>query len=146
MDRVPEFWDWLIHHGNKGNIKIPQEIYEELKNGSDELASWIRKDHVSSALRFNEDVSISHVRQVTSEGYASDLTDDELERPGYDPFLIAYALVDTKNRTIVTTEISKPKRKRGNRHIPDVCKHLGITCSNTFELTTLLNFSTAWNR
>ncbi len=29
IERVPEFWDWLIFHGQRGNIKIPIEIYRE---------------------------------------------------------------------------------------------------------------------
>lgn len=33
LGRVDEFWEWLIHHGEQGNIKIPIEIYEELKAG-----------------------------------------------------------------------------------------------------------------
>lgn len=33
IDRFPEFWDWLAHQGNQGNLKIPVEIYEEIKEG-----------------------------------------------------------------------------------------------------------------
>ncbi|MEJ1354792.1 MAG: DUF4411 family protein, partial [Candidatus Sedimenticola sp. (ex Thyasira tokunagai)] len=28
IDRVPEFWDWLVHQGETGNIKVPVEIYQ----------------------------------------------------------------------------------------------------------------------
>ncbi len=28
IDRVPEFWNWLVFHEKQGNIKIPVEVYE----------------------------------------------------------------------------------------------------------------------
>ena len=146
MERVPEYWDWLVHMGTNDNIKIVQEIYEELKDGDDDLAAWTKQDEVESALRMEEFVDVTLVREATNSGYASDLRDDELEKLGRDPFLIAYALADHGNRSIVTTEVSKPKRNRGNRHIPDVCTDLSVPCINPFELTTELDFRTDWNQ
>ena len=145
LERVPEFWTWLVHMGETNNVKIVEEVYEEIKDGTDDLAVWANQDDNEAALLFNEPVDIAQVRIVTSTGYAADLTDDELERIGRDPFLIAYALSDIGNRTIVTTEVSKPRRVRANRHIPDVCTGFGVPCCNTFDLTTILNFTTGWN-
>ena len=116
-----------------------------MKDGSDDLAEWLKDDQVESALRLDEEVDIGLVQKVTDEGYAPDLRDDEVEKLGRDPFLIAYALVDPTNRTVVTAEVSKPSRTRGNRHIPDVCGDLRVPCCNTFELTTALDFRTDWN-
>ena len=30
IERVPEFWEWLIEMGQLGHVKVPQEIYEEI--------------------------------------------------------------------------------------------------------------------
>ena len=30
IERVPEFWDWLVEMGELGRVKIPLEIYEEI--------------------------------------------------------------------------------------------------------------------
>ena len=30
MERVPEFWEWLVHKGAEGQVKIIQEVYEEI--------------------------------------------------------------------------------------------------------------------
>ena len=30
IERVPEFWDWLIEKGELGHVKVPVEIYEEI--------------------------------------------------------------------------------------------------------------------
>ena len=84
------------------------------------------------------------VARVIDEGYAADLTDDEVEKIGRDPFIIAYALSDPGEMCVVTTEVSRPTRQRANRHLPDVCADFGIDCCNTFEFVRRLNFSTSW--
>ena len=144
IDRVPEFWEWLIFMGSEYSIKIPLEVFEEFSGGKDNLAIWANQAEVENALLLDESVNIAIVRDVISNGYASDLTDDELETVGRDPFLIAYALADHGNRTVVTIEFSKPTRKRAKRHIPDVCNYYGVPCCNTFEMTTILDFKTGW--
>jgi hypothetical protein len=146
MNRIPEFWEWLLHMGDSGNVKIPLEIYEELRDGTDVLTDWVKVDDHKIALCLNEEVDPELVSRVINEGYAPDLTDEEVEETGRDPFLIAYALADTQNRCLVTTEVSKPKRKRGNRHIPDVCRDLQIPWCNSFELYQALNFTTSWRK
>lgn len=145
IDRVPEFWDWLSHVGSQDKVKIPLEIFEEIKDGSDVLSVWIKEDDNKGALLFPEEAEAALVSRVTDEGYAPDLTDDEVEKIGRDPFLIAYALVAPDERCVVTTEVSKPRRRRANRHLPDVCQTMGITCFNSFDFLKALNFSTSWN-
>ena len=145
IDRVPEFWEWLIFQGDEGKIKVPIEIFEEILAGSDELVYWIKDDLTKNALLLNEDVSPSNVAKVVSEGYASDLTDVEIEKLGRDPFLLAYGLVDKNHRVIVTTEASKSSKLRANKHIPDVARFFNIRSVNTFQLTRELDFRTNWN-
>lgn len=144
IDRVPEFWEWLMHKGQAEAVKIPIEIYEEIRDGNDELAVWAKDDAVESALLLDEAADPALVSEITEQGYAPDLADDEIVKVGRDPFLLSYALADLANRTIVTTEVSKPARQRGNRHIPDVCNTFSIRCRNTFEFVRELNFSTNW--
>ena len=108
VDAVPEFWDWLVHMGNADQIKMPVETFEEVKDGSkdadrDLLFAWIQDDANKAAILFDEDVQPALVQRVTKQ-YAPDLTDDELEAIGRDPFLIAYALADLANRCVVITE------------------------------------------
>lgn len=145
LERVPEFWEWLENAGGNGHAKIPLEVYEEIRAGKDELANWAKQEQISTALLFQEEADVSLVPYATDQGYASDLTDDEVVKIGRDPFLIAYALKNKKSRCVVTTEVSKPRRRRANRHLPDVCRDLGVACCNTFEFVRALNFSTRWN-
>ena len=144
-DRFPEFWDWLLYLAEREQVKIPPEMYEEVLGGrTDNLTSWVK--HNKEVLLLDEQVDELLVAHVTEKGYAPDLDDQELVRLGQDPFLIAHACRDPSHRKVVTTEVSKPKRIRANRHIPDVCGDLGVHCCNTFELIVALNFTTGWSR
>ncbi len=140
IDRVPEFWDWLIAMGESGRVKVPLEIYEEVTDGNDAVAVWLRDN--KDALSLNEDVREALVTLVTEEGYAADLSDDEIEKIGRDPFLIAYALAVPDQRCVVSNESSRPSRIRANRHVPDVCADFNIPCRNTFALIRELDFHT----
>ena len=92
----------------------------------------------------DEEAVVELVTRVTEQGYASDLTDDQVLKIGRDPFLVAYALVDVENRSVVTTEHSSPKRRRANRKLPDVCDDFSVQCINTFALIQELDFRTGW--
>ena len=142
IDRVPEFWDWILGLASAGTLKVPREVYEEVSAGNDELAEWINREEVREVLLLDESASPAAVRMAVEQGYAPDLTDDEIESLGRDPFLIAYAIVSVGNRTVVTTERSRPSRSRANRHIPDVCDTLGVPKMDTFRLIRELNFQT----
>jgi len=146
IDGVPEYWEWLRHMAERGNVKMPIEIYEEIKDGPTEkdlLFEWLSEETWKRVLVLDAAVSPALVQRVVAEGYAPDLSDDEVEQIGRDPFLIAHALAST-NRCIVTVENSSPKKQRANRKIPDVCKALGVGCCDPFSFTRKLGFSTGW--
>ena len=142
ISRFPEFWDWLVHVGEAGEIKVPVEILEEITEGS-EIGRWLSEADNYSVLRLDEDVDPALVQAVI-EKYATDLNDAEVIEIGRDPFLIAYAMARPDDRIVVTVEASKPSAKRANRRIPDVCKDLGVRWCNSFEMMTALNFTTGW--
>jgi len=145
LARVPEFWDWLLDRATRDQIKIPVEMYEEVLAGyMDDLTRWLRENR--DTLLLDESVHETLVAIVTAIGYAPDLTDEEVERVGRDPFLIAYAFANPAPRTVVTTEHSKPRKRRANRHIPDVCDDLDVLHCNTYELIKALDFTTGWRR
>lgn len=145
LERVPEFWDWLLYVGKKGQIKIPIEIYEEIRDGKkDSLSKWARRLTTKSALLLDEEVRMELVQRATTQGYAPDLTDVQMQGLGRDPFLVAYALVMPSERIVVTTEVSKPTKQGHNRRLPDVCRDFGIVTCTTFDLIKELDFHTGW--
>jgi hypothetical protein len=146
IDQIPEFWAWLQHQGRLGNVKLPVEILEEILAGrknDDPLLDWMKDKDNQDALKLNESVNASLVQVVVSKGYAPDLTDDEIEGIGRDPFLIAYGMADS-DRCVVTTEVSSPSKKRQNRKLPDVCNCFSVACCNPFQVNRALGFHTAW--
>lgn len=141
--RVNQYWDWLAFQAERGNAKIPVEIYEEITAGKDQLAAWAKEN--KEALVFEEEVDIGLVQHVTTRGYAPDLTDIELEVIGRDPFLIAYALADIDNRVVVTGEV-RSNKQRQNRPIPSVCDQIGVKSCDQWQFGRDLDFRTDWKR
>ena len=123
---------------------MPLEMVEEIREGTDDLAAWLaERDHLQ-ALCLDEEADVGLVRRVIDEGYAPDLTDQEVEIIGRDPFLISYALVAPTDRYVVTNEISKPGKQRANRKVPDVCNQMRVRWMDSFGLIRALDFSTSW--
>ena len=146
IDQVPEFWEWLHYQGMAGNIKLPLEIMEEILAGTkddDPLLVWIKDAENKKALLLDETVNGDLVNAIVESGYAEDLTDDQIEEIGRDPFLIAYA-ISGGERCVVTTEVSAPSKKRQNRRIPDVCNDLGVKWCSPFKVNRELGFKTGW--
>ena len=155
IDQVPEYWGWLVDQAGRSSIKMPIEIIEEVKAGHKEevkngktqkelLYDWIEKH--DQEILLDEQVDSSLVRRVVAEGYANNLTDEQVDSLGRDPFLIAYAMADSEQRCVVTTEVSKPSRTRHNRKIPDVCKSLDVQCKSPFFVNRKLGFHTGWRQ
>jgi Domain of unknown function (DUF4411) len=101
------------------------------------VVSW---PEVKAALLFDEAVDAVLMRRAV-DADAPDLTDDELDVIGRDPFLIAYALAAPANRCVVATEVSRPTATRKNRRVPDVCRDLGAQSYGPFQLNKDLGFS-----
>ena len=111
----------------------------------DLLFAWLHDEQTKHALLLADAVDPRLVQKVLAEGYATDLTDDEVDQIGRDPFLIAHALAEN-GRCVVTVETSQPKKIRQNRKIPDVCKSFGQACCNPFAFNKNLGFRTQWKQ
>ena len=151
FDAVPEYWDWLLHQAEQGIVKLPLEMYEEIvppnaKKHPDDLAQWLSTSEIKSAIVFDEQVDAAIVGEVLGTGYGTDLTDSDVVSIGGDPFLIAYARVAPAERTVITVEVSAPKKQRQNRKVPDVCKSFGVTWHDPHWRNKELEFSTNWNK
>jgi hypothetical protein len=128
--------------GATNKIKIPLEQFEEIIAGAknDALVSWLSQKDVKQSLLLKEEADPAAVAQIISAGYAPDLTEVEVLKVGKDPFLIAYALTDIDNRTVVSFETSAPSKQRANRKVPDVCSTFRIRCIKMFDLIEELDF------
>jgi len=147
IDMIPEFWEWIRHKATEGLIKMPIETFEEVRGGKKDLLTiWMHEKETLDHLMLKEEVDGAALNSVLSTGYATDLTDTEIEQVGRDPFLVAYGMNTRHSRSIVSEEISKPSKQRANRKVPDVCSSVGVECCNTFSMLRNLGFKTGWNR
>ena len=144
IDRVPQFWNWLLVVADAGQVKMPFEIHNEIAISKGLLRDWICETDTKRKLILDEEVSPSLLNRVLSVGYAPDLNDSELEMIGQDPFLVSYALADSE-RVVVTKEVSKPSKCRANRKVPDVCNSVNVPWMKDFEFFRALNFNTTGN-
>lgn len=142
MNRVPEFWRWLLFHADAGSVKIPAEIYAEVESGNDDLAAWIKAADHKTVLRLNEDADLAKVQSVLSL-YGDPLTEADLIKIGQDPFLIA-AAVGYPQRCVVTGEVSSPAKQGSNRKVPNVCDDSGVAWLSPIAFINVLNFTTDW--
>lgn len=155
IDRIPQFWEWLIEEAEQGRIKMPFEMLDEIKAGQvrkdinldeDELIRWLRRNNHERTLRYDASAERELVNRVFAEGYNLPVpSTDELRKIRKDPLLIAYAFA-TPEVCIVTLESKQENAtdmmKRHKRSIPFVCRKLGIRSINTFELIRELDFRT----
>lgn len=134
FDLVPAFWTWLENRAAEGELASTELVYQELKDGGDELATWIvdRRDlvfHLSSASsRVAEHVASLHA-WARSQGYRDHAIEDFMSCA--DPFLVGVAA--ESGAIIVTLERpAGPSRRKVK--IPDACTHLGVRYEDTFEM------------
>jgi hypothetical protein len=150
LDRVPQFWDWLIHHATAGTVKMPLEIFEEVAGGGaartgDLLLPHLRQAPIKRSLILDEEPHPDLVTAVLTNAYGGPVpTEVDLEEMGQDPFLVAYALVDPRQRCVVTCEVSKPGKIGPRRKVPDACTDNGIRSITPFEFFRELNFAVDW--
>jgi hypothetical protein len=134
IDRIPQFWTWLLALGESGRVKMPYEIHKEIADSTGgDLKDWVTTAEAIKKIRLD-----ARINQANS-----DLNDSELEEIGQDPFLVGYALPYGSAVTVVTREVSKPSKKRQNRKVPDVCQQFGVRCINDFQMYRELNFRIA---
>jgi len=143
LDRIPQFWDWLIEKGDDGVVKIPIEIHAEIAAGNDRLADWISENDIKAALLLDEAPDPALVQQALNSGYQAqhpDFNDGELLKIGRDAFLVAYGLADA-SRVIVTREVSKRTKRLGSSKLPDACDDCGVNWTSDYEMYRLLDFN-----
>lgn len=138
IERVPQFWDWLMVQAIAGTVKTPLEILDEV-HATGDFGKWMGQKEVREALALNEEVDPKIFNNVLNSAYASDLNDTELEEIGRDPFLLAYALMG-KERTVVTKETSRPSKLRDRRKVPDACGIMKVRWITDFAFYRELDF------
>ncbi|MBI2861166.1 MAG: DUF4411 family protein [Chloroflexi bacterium] len=119
------FWSFLEDMGTRGQIRVPETVFDEIERGDDSLNDWLssRRDiflvSTVDALPYLHSV-------LDAYGKMTDVELEELDGKA-DPYLVAHALV--LGATVVTNETSRPRViKPANKKIPDICSYLSVAC------------------
>lgn len=144
LSRVPEYWEWLRYHAECGNVKVPQEILDEVGRGKDELSKWVKERECRDALLLKESADPATLQHVLDNSYGKHLNEVELVKIGRDPFLVAYAF-GRSERCVVTQEVSQSGRQRSNTKLPDACNKVGVNWISAAQFLDVLDFRTNWN-
>lgn len=138
LDIATSFWKRVEQLANDGKIISIDKVKEELYNKNDALELWC-KDHLPNDFFKNSDNVINEYGDVMawanskSTHYSTNALKEFMQADEADAFVIAYALNDLSNRTIVTLETREPNRKSKVK-IPDCCDALGVSCLSTIEM------------
>lgn len=140
IERIPQYWDWLLEMGNKGKIKVPSQIYDELTPSDETFKRWVNDKDTKKSLLLDEEVEMDALNRLLDEQYGTELTMADLTKIGKDPFLIYFAKADRQDRIVLSRENSAPKKQRANRKVPDICKALEIECITDHKMIRRLDF------
>lgn len=138
LDLVPAFWSWLEDQATAGALASTDLVYDELKDGNDDLAAWVK---ARRGLLFHVDSSSAAVAAyvaslgawASAEGYRPHVIQDFMDCA--DPFLVGAA---AEKGLIVVTQETPAGSRRKKVKIPDACGHLGVTFEDTFTMMRAL--------
>lgn len=126
----PDYWKVLINLGKRGEIFIPELVYEEITKTEDDLSKWLKSSNIPIA-KISGPVTISLRNIYESNPVHKNLVDNIKGRSLADPWVIAHALHE--KATVVTKEEKVTALSSTKIKIPNVCENMGIRCINDFQ-------------
>ena len=138
LDIATGFWNKVKMLSDSGTIFSIDKVKNELYNKNDELENWCKNNLPDSFFKDSSEI-IQEYSQITTwavskaDHYLPNALSEFLDADEADAFIVAYALSDKSNITIVTQEISQPNRKNRIK-IPEPCNEFDIKYINTIEM------------
>ncbi|MGL5841817.1 MAG: DUF4411 family protein [Aeromonas hydrophila] len=133
MEFCPAYWDWLDQQCTQGFIGSVGMIGRELKEGNDDLATWVaaRAHHFVDDTDPHTQANFAKIVQAvaTSSHYNPANRDQFLAKA--DPWLIAKAM--SLGAIVVTQEGSVNPSSRKVK-VPNICREFAVPCINTYDL------------
>jgi hypothetical protein len=134
----PAVWTFIEEHIAGGAIQMPKQAFDEICDGTDDLAAWCK-------LRKNSGLCIKSPKPIQDRykaiadhvmgTYAIHHANRFLLKA--DGWVIAHAL--QSSGVVVTEEL---KLKGGSKvKIPTVCKAMGAQCTNLLKMLAALKFN-----
>lgn len=132
FDLAPGFWNWLEHVNENGSVCSIDPIFNEIINGDDELEGWAR-EHWRFFCPIGQK-PVEHFGRISQWAASQNYSDAALRAfTGNDADYLIVAYACAYNCTVVTHEISAPGARKRVK-IPDACKALGVSFTDTFSM------------
>lgn len=147
-DILPSFWNILLLEFSKGTVKIIDAVESEIMQGNDELSEWLSdnicgkssEDGEAYILPAKNSQAIVNCYQTIASNVVSNQQFKEVSKQsflsGADPWIIATA--KTHGHVVVTFE-GMPPANTTKVKIPAICRQMGVTCENLYEMMRKLN-------
>lgn len=138
LDIATGFWNKVKMLADSGTIFSIDKVRNELYDKNDALENWCRANLSESFFKDSSGI-IKEYSQIVAwavskaDYYLPNALNEFLDADEADAFIIAYALSDKDNITIVTQEISQPNKKSKIK-MPEPCNYLGIKFLNTIGM------------
>jgi hypothetical protein len=132
FDFVPAFWDWITQQHQAGRVFTVQKVADEVLEGADELAQWMRIQPASFRIAAgpSDQVSLRAVAQWAANAhFTQGAVSDFLQKADY--YLAGQAA--TLGYTVVTQETSDLTSKKRVK-IPDACSAVGVSSITPFNM------------
>ncbi|MCF8262393.1 MAG: DUF4411 family protein [Melioribacteraceae bacterium] len=138
LDIATGFWNKIKMLADSGTIFSIDKVKNELFDKNDELENWCKINlpdnfFKDSSLKMQEYSQITEWAISKSDHYLPKALTEFLDADEADAFIVAYALSEKDNITIVTQEVSDLNRKNRIK-IPEPCNEFGIKYINTIEM------------
>ncbi|NLF39783.1 DUF4411 family protein [bacterium] len=127
-------WRKMETHINQGELVIPQEVYDELDAGNDDLFEFV-KEHAGVMVKHLDDEQVELTFEILAR--FPGLVDVNRTIPEADPYVIA--LARQKGWNVVTSEV--PSGSAAKPKIPNVCEAYRIPCLSPIQFINEMN----WN-
>ena len=132
FDFHPGFWDWLLEANRGGALFSIERVAEELRDGGDELADWVRARDATFFLA-PDDAVVPSLQACSTWANDCGLYDPAAIATflnAADYYLVAHA--HAHGHVVVTHEIASTSRLRVK--IPNACDGMGVGCVTPFQM------------
>lgn len=138
LDVATGFWQSVRRLADQGTIISIDKVRNELYDKNDELEDWCRTnlpEHFfkDSSTAFAQYQTVATWAPIRQPPYSAAALQDFLHADRADAFLVAYALADSANRTVITQEVGSPNKTTIVK-IPDCCNALNILFLDTIGM------------
>lgn len=122
-----DYWQVIETLAQKGVVRIPEQVYDELEDKDDDLFNWIKARPVLIET-VTEGVQ-QKMSTLLADNVAKNIVNNNRRRNLADPWVIAHAMEN--GHTVVTKEILTGRDH--DPRIPDVCAKFNVPYLDDFQ-------------